>query len=195
MTYTYYTVLGVDKRCPRCDTVKPLSEFYRQTNGHYSSYCRPCNNEYARAHNRKKYAEDPEFRARVKARARQWEIDNPERKRERRRSAYDPAVARDKRRSRAAARPDGHADEHRNSRYGITRSEFDAMVAAQESACKICRKPFAKTPRIDHVRDTKVVRGLLCDHCNRGLGFFFHEPEFLIAAAQYLQAFADRDIV
>lgn len=32
-----------DKLCPRCNTIKPLGDFYRLRNGGYFSYCKKCN--------------------------------------------------------------------------------------------------------------------------------------------------------
>lgn len=34
------------KFCPKCETDKPLSEFYKKTKNHYQTYCKPCFNEY-----------------------------------------------------------------------------------------------------------------------------------------------------
>lgn len=180
---------GIDKQCPRCGETKPASEFYRQTSGHYSSYCRPCSNAYSRAYISKKYREDPEFREATKARARQWEIDNKQRKNERQRCNYDPAKQQEARKRFASANPGVHADHHRNSRYKITRDLFDALIEKQEGCCAICREPFTKTPRIDHDHGSGTVRGLLCDGCNRGLGYFRDKPEYLRAAADYAERF------
>ena len=41
---------------------------------------------------------------------------------------------------------------------------------------------------IDHDHKTQKVRGMLCNHCNRGLGHFRDDPLLLEFAAQYLYA-------
>lgn len=39
---------------------------------------------------------------------------------------------------------------------------------------------------VDHCHKTNVVRGMLCSHCNRGLGHFRDDPELLEFARIYL---------
>ena len=58
---------------------------------------------------------------------------------------------------------------------------------AQEEACAICGYPqFSEDLSIDHCHETGEVRGLLCKHCNLGLGHFRDDPERLKAAIDYL---------
>lgn len=55
--------------------------------------------------------------------------------------------------------------------------------------CVICgsEEPLV----VDHDHVTGKVRGMLCNHCNRGLGHFRDSPMLLEFAAQYLYASND----
>jgi hypothetical protein len=39
---------------------------------------------------------------------------------------------------------------------------------------------------VDHCHNTNTIRGMLCNHCNRGLGHFRDDPELLEFARIYL---------
>lgn len=55
--------------------------------------------------------------------------------------------------------------------------------------CEICKTtdPGACGWRIDHCHLTKQFRGIICDHCNRALGFLRDCIETALAVADYLK--------
>lgn len=73
-------------------------------------------------------------------------------------------------------------------RYGIEPEDLEKMYLIQDNKCCICLKECNgdKNMHIDHCHTTLVVRGLLCDTCNRGLGYFKDDPGILLAAVEYL---------
>jgi len=64
-----------------------------------------------------------------------------------------------------------------------------ANLKSSTSECVICGS--AETLVVDHDHATGKVRGMLCNHCNRGLGHFRDDPMLLEFAAQYLYASVD----
>lgn len=69
--------------------------------------------------------------------------------------------------------------------HGMTVAEYDELYRQQEGRCAICRQPFERLV-VDHNHATGARRGLLCNPCNRGLGYLGDDPQRLIAAAAYL---------
>lgn len=66
------------------------------------------------------------------------------------------------------------------------------MVADQKGRCWICKLEFGLggyRPCVDHCHATGAVRGILCDHCNRGLGSFHDRQSSLRRAILYLKRF------
>lgn len=57
--------------------------------------------------------------------------------------------------------------------YGITVEDWARMFEAQGGKCALClrRLLFDRTTHVDHCHVTSAVRGLLCNGCNRTLGF------------------------
>jgi hypothetical protein len=79
--------------------------------------------------------------------------------------------------------------------YGLTVDEYKSMLAEQNNVCAICKKPetaksnggYIKSLAVDHCHSTGEVRGLLCHHCNTGLGKFKDDIELLKSAIEYLK--------
>lgn len=89
------------------------------------------------------------------------------------------------------------AAERRDARlqatYGITLEQYNAMLATQGGVCIICgREPAPKRPLVvDHNHLTGVVRGLLCEQCNTGIGLLGDDVLNLIKSAEYLLLHGD----
>jgi len=75
-------------------------------------------------------------------------------------------------------------DRKLRDRYGITVDQYDEMVKNQNGQCKICKESVKL--HVDHCHKTGQVRGLLCNGCNRGLGYFNDNIDKLISATTYL---------
>lgn len=81
---------------------------------------------------------------------------------------------------------------HRKRLFGLSKEEVDQIKKAQDGVCAIC-KSVAKnkdgSPRelcLDHDHETGTIRGMLCQHCNAGLGQFKDSPYLLEKAILYL---------
>lgn len=72
--------------------------------------------------------------------------------------------------------------------YGITMEEYEEMARDVDFSCEICGVRYDKSKRlcVDHDHETGEVRGLLCNSCNRGLGFLKDSSEILKKALAYL---------
>jgi hypothetical protein len=111
---------------------------------------------------KQRYAEDSEFREKVKTESRVYRITNAE------------AVN-----LRARVR-----------KYGLSVPQFTAMVAQQNGICAVCLKVPEKGGRmglcIDHDHGRRKLRSLLCGRCNLGLGNFKDDSAALRRAADYV---------
>jgi hypothetical protein len=73
--------------------------------------------------------------------------------------------------------------------YGITPDDYQRLNDEQGGVCAICKRDQRDGKRlaVDHNHETGAVRGLLCAHCNMGLGQLGDTPEHLRAALAYLE--------
>lgn len=74
--------------------------------------------------------------------------------------------------------------------YGITESQYDALLRQQGGRCKICGSQGGDEIGIplvvDHCHGSMRIRGLLCSPCNSGIGHLREDPSILRAAIAYL---------
>ena len=73
-------------------------------------------------------------------------------------------------------------------KYRLRPEDHARMVSLRQGRCAICEQPRKLV--VDHNHSTGEPRDLLCDGCNRGLGYFKEDPASLRRAADYLLAFA-----
>ena len=74
--------------------------------------------------------------------------------------------------------------------YGLDEATHKAMFDSHGGCCWICgRSQSEETKRlsVDHDHATGVVRGLLCQRCNRGLGMLGDNIECLARCIDYLE--------
>jgi hypothetical protein len=81
---------------------------------------------------------------------------------------------------------------HLSNRYDLTVDEYDKMIDDQNGKCLICGNAYKLY--VDHDHSTGKVRGLLCDGCNRGIGFLQESKTNLLNSIKYLDSSIDDDI-
>lgn len=93
----------------------------------------------------------------------------------------------------AQRNPEKIAAYQRRRRYGITQKDYDSLLKNQKGVCAIC-KGTNKSGRglgVDHCHTTGKIRGLLCDNCNRGIGFLGEDIKRCREVIDYLSRAAN----
>lgn len=82
-----------------------------------------------------------------------------------------------------------HRDTALRHTFGISQKQYEQMEAEQNGVCYIChgRDDFSNHLAVDHCHSNGHVRGLLCRNCNRALGQFQDNVDFLERAIIYLK--------
>lgn len=89
--------------------------------------------------------------------------------------------------------PTARRDTFLQQKHGISLAEYDAMWLEQDGCCAICgqHENQAMTTHaklvVDHDHETGLIRALLCDLCNKGLGQFRDDITRLRSALGYLE--------
>lgn len=79
----------------------------------------------------------------------------------------------------------------RNIKYktGVTKEMYFSLLEEQNNQCAICKcsiHEYNKSFSIDHCHSSNIIRGLLCNNCNLGLGYFKDNIEIIERAISYL---------
>ena len=73
-------------------------------------------------------------------------------------------------------------------KYGLSREEYLELFNKQDNKCDICKKPLEGIKAcVDHSHDNGKIRGILCNNCNNGIGFFGDNIELLETAIEYIK--------
>ncbi len=84
---------------------------------------------------------------------------------------------------------------HRKRITGCSREKYEELRIAQDSRCAICRLYIENRELdTDHCHTTGRIRGLLCNKCNRGLGYVSDSVEYLQAMIDYLKKHGATDV-
>lgn len=148
----------------------------------------------------KEYRSRPEIKARIAKRAVAY-LASPEGRAKRKEYVNSPKQKAKRVISSAIYRAKPET-KRRNSaykkmiRHNLTQEGYNALFAAQNGVCAICKKPEVAVRRgkvlplhIDHDHATGEVRGLLCFSCNVGLGMFKDNLNNLYSAVNYMEKF------
>ena len=81
-------------------------------------------------------------------------------------------------------------DYNLKNNYGIDSDEYNIIFLKQDGKCAICGAHQSNERRaldVDHDHTTSVVRGLLCNACNKAIGLLNEDISILQSAIEYLE--------
>ena len=156
------------RTCSRCSTEQPLENFSKKLKG-FQHHCKMCVKETNKEHYQENRESKLEYQKAhyqnnseaIKEYTKDWRKQNTE---------YTK-----------------HFDRLR--KYGLTSEQFCGMLEDQNFKCAICEDTLKqdRSTHVDHDHLTGVVRGILCHHCNTGLGCFKDTTLRMKKAIQYLE--------
>lgn len=72
------------------------------------------------------------------------------------------------------------------TKYGVDQNIINTILKSDHVDCSICGIDISGKFHIDHCHKRGKFRGLLCAHCNTGLGLFKESQTNLLKAVEYL---------
>jgi len=161
--------------------VKELTPEQKQRRAEYARSWRKRNPDKVREHTRRSRIKNKD---KIRERQRKWLKDNAESHREYSRQWYLDNKTRVK-------------DLQLQRIHGISLDEYYSLLSDQSGVCAICKSPDPIKGdhfHVDHCHSTNQVRGLLCAHCNVGIGHFKDSHDLLEEAVRYIRRFREDDI-
>lgn len=170
-----YAELSEEEKARHREAVRKYKEKSRAKIAEYSRRYRENNPEAAKAAQERYQANHPGRRAEISRRYRQRHLEL-ERKRKR-----------EYMRKRHATLESFYY--YLRYYYGAGADlHYAKLLTEQNGKCAICKlAPQKERLHLDHNHKTKQFRGLLCGSCNRGLGLFKENIEYLKQVVSYLE--------
>lgn len=76
---------------------------------------------------------------------------------------------------------------------GLTKEIYTQLLNKYNNKCAICEKaPIKKALAVDHCHETGKIRGLLCDNCNRAIGYLKDDHNLINKAASYVAEYKNK---
>lgn len=170
------------KICKKCNIEKQNDLFHKnnKTKDKLCSWCKECASEYAKQPDRRKYQKNyRESEARKNSLKRFRDSGNEKKSRQNFYSKNENKLKR--------------KDYLLKITYNISLEIYNKILNEQQFKCKTCNisldelKNFKfKNLVVDHNHKTGEVRGLLCNNCNRALGYIKENKNTLENMIKYL---------
>lgn len=177
------------KRCPTCGIGKEITEFHKNkthADGH-ASECKLCV-----ALRVKKWRESNIDYVKVSAKARYEKNIDAQRQRARERHHANKDRAKERGAAWREANRESIKAKKRLEATGFTEACFSKALLLQKGSCAICGVKLGALPRrqihADHDHKSGKPRGVLCHHCNCGIGHLKDSAALLQAAITYLNS-------
>lgn len=166
----------LEKKCTKCKRIYPATTkyFFRRSNSKdgLNGWCKECNKQACRKYNKTEKGKLI-------------------------RQKYQQSKKGKNCQKRYAATIKGKNNRKNNSlksKYNFTLKEYNTLFKKQNGKCAICSKPETTSNQhgvrvlsVDHDHKTNKVRALLCDRCNRMIGFAKENKKILYMAIKYLE--------
>lgn len=178
------------KFCKRCQTTKPLDQFWRNSVGRIQQYCIDCgkqlNRDYGRK-NRESYT-GPTVPGKACSRCKRIKFAVFFTKDRSRPDGLDKLCIDCKKIENSRTHPKGSyvSDKNLWDMYRLKREDWHKILDSQHGVCAICGNLSLKMG-IDHCHSTGRVRGILCSWCNAMLSGI-ECPGFVERAQSYLKS-------
>lgn len=168
----------VSKKCTKCKKAKLPEDFYREKcsrDGRRSS-CKMCDNIRVKEYRRRN-------REACRKSHRKWRAKNPKKVKQSAKKSYRRNIK-------------NRRNYNLKKLCGITLDEYDCIFEQQNGVCAICGKVEMQKNQYgirrlsaDHNHATGKMRGLLCNNCNRFIGFCEESVEILEKTIRYLEMY------